>query len=194
MRPADSRATASRPRDTRIGRFLRALAVTLPLGLDPHVESAGAPAVTRLPAELIGDEQALGAIGVVWTEGRVCAAVGLRQGKNAPRLGHLHWRPSGAPSRATVLTAERLPDLETPRGFEIWSGCSAAPEPRAGASLSALLIEAAGIDGRRRRVDLPSVSPGTWAWRVIHPFETTAEVLPPAPARAAVQSERRGGG
>jgi hypothetical protein len=170
----------------RAGRYLSALAVTLPLGLDPHVVAGGALPRATLPNELFAEPNALGAIGVVWAEGRVCAAVGLRQSARTPTVRHLHWRPSAAPAQATVLPLERLARGESPEGYEIWSGCASAPEPRAGAALSTLLLDPPLVHGQRRRIDLPTLQKGSWNWRLIHPLESSIEMLPAdsAPERA----------
>ena len=171
-------------------RFLRTLAVTLPLGLDPHVQGAGGLPRATLPQDLFAEQDAVGAIGVVWDEGRVCAAIGLRVGEQTPTVGHLHWRPSAGPSLATVLPLERLPRAETPSGYEIWAGCAVAPRPRAGAALSTLLLDPPARHGQRRRIDLASDDDGTWRWRLIHPLESTIEVRPaPPPAESPSRAE-----
>ncbi len=178
------------PRGTA-SRFLRTLAVTLPLGLDPHVQGAGAPPRATLPPDLFAEQEAVGAIGVVWNEGRVCATVGLRTGPRTPTVGHLLWRPSAGPSLATALALEQLPGTETPKGYEIWTGCALAPRPRAGAALSTLLLDPPAMQGQRRRIDLASGDEGTWSWRLIHPLESTIEVRPAARA-ADPPAGRRG--
>jgi len=154
------------------------LAVTLPLGLDPHVQAGGAPPPAPLPAELLADAGAVGAIGVLWDEGRVCVSLGLRRGDEVPEVRHMLWRPSAGPSQGTVLALEKLPVASTPGEFDRWSACARAAPPREGASLSTMLVDPSDAGAHRRRIDLRSGAPGTWAWRVIHPLESTAEVLP----------------
>jgi len=191
-RRAGNRAAGSLPRAA--ARWLRALAVTLPLGLDPQIQVGGVAPLAPFPPELVSDREALGAIGVLWDEGRVCVALGLRRDGHTLAVRHSLWRPSGAPSQGTVLALERQPETSAAGDFERWSGCARAVEPRDGATLSTLLV---GTDGaERRRIDLPSAEPGTWAWRVIHPLESTIEVLPVAGdgAAGAVESDRRHGG
>lgn len=164
----------------RTVRWLRALAVTLPLGLDPQLQVGGAPPQAPLPAELLADPEALGAIGVLWDEGRVCVSLGLRRSGGEPRVHHSLWRPGGAPSRGTVLVLEKLPGRDAAGEFDLWSACTRAPEPREGASLSTLLVDPGETGAQRRRIDLQVGEPGTWAWRLIHPLESTVEVLPAA--------------
>jgi hypothetical protein len=157
------------------------MAVTLPLGLDPTGDGAAAPRVT-LPAEIVADAEALGAVGMVFhggAYGEVCAAVALRERAQAPILGALQWRPSSGPSRATALAAERLPVAETPAGFQIWYACLPAELPAVGATLSTLLTEASDSSAPgRRRIDVRAGEPEVWNWRSIQPVEASAGIEP----------------
>jgi hypothetical protein len=170
---------------------LRALAVTLPLGLDPQLQVGGAPPPAPLPAELQADREALGAVGVLWDEGRVCVSLGLRRNDAEPEVRHSLWRPGSAPSRGTVLLLEKLPGHDAAGEFDLWSACTRAAAPRDGASLSLLLADPGETGAQRRRIDLQAGERGTWAWRLIHPLESTIEVLPVA-AGGARASARAG--
>ncbi len=167
-------------------RYLQALAVTLPLGLDPSGEGAAAPRV-KLPAEIVADAEALGAVGVVHHGGprsQVCGAVALRDRAQAPMLGALQFRPSVGPSRALTLTPEKLPASEAPAGFVVWYACGPVGEPAPGAALSTLLISPSDppTTPARRRVDVPAGEPGVWRWRALQPIEAGI-ALADAPGR-----------
>lgn len=180
MTPGSAEVRRARGLGPRTARWLRALAVTLPLGLDPQIQMGGAPPQAPLPAELLTDREALGAVGVLWDEGRVCVSLGLRRSDAEPEVRHSLWRPGGAPSRGTVLVLEKLPGRDVAGEFDLWSACTRAAAPREGASLSMLLVDPGETGARRRRIDLQAGEPGTWAWRLIHPLESTVEVLPVA--------------
>lgn len=181
-----------------VASWLRALAVTLPLGFDPQLQAGGVAPLAPLPPELVSDREALGAIGVLWDEGRVCVSLGLRRSGHSLAVRHSLWRPSGAPSEGTVLALEKQPETSASGDFERWSGCARATGPRDGATLSTLLVGTEGDASERRRIDLPGAEPGTWAWRVIHPLESTVEVRPATDGDrgtlAAADAARRHGG
>lgn len=169
-------------------RFVQALAVTLPLGLEPAGDGAAAPRVT-LPAEIVADREAVGAVGMVIhaePRGEVCAAVALREGAQAPTLGALQWRPSSGPSRVLALTAERLPAAETPSGFAVWYACGPADAPSVGAGVSILLLQPSPTPAPgRRRIDVRAGEPGVWHWRAVAPVEVQSGLEPRADRRAA---------
>ena len=175
-------------------RFVQALAVTLPLGLDPVGDGGAAPRVA-VPPEIVADGPSLGAIGLVFhpgTQSEVCAAVALRDGALAPMLAALHWRASGGPGHAEVLPAERLPSVEAPAGFTVWLGCAPATTPGPGAAVSAILIPPkAAPSPAWRRIDLPGDSSGVWRWRPLAPVEARAE-LAAAPQRPRSDERQRG--
>jgi len=157
-------------------RYLQALAVTLPLGLDPSGEGAAAPRV-QLPAEIVADTEALGAVGVVYHTGprsQVCGAVALRDRAQAPMLGALQFRPSAGPSRSVTLTPEKLPAAEAPAGFVVWYACGPAGAPAPGAALSTLLLEPSDppTTPARRRIDVSAGEPDVWRWRAVQTIET----------------------
>lgn len=202
MTPRSANAGRARGLGHQAARWLRALAVTLPLGLDPQLQVGGAPPPAPLPAELLADREALGAVGVLWDEGRVCVSLGLRRNDAEPKVRHSLWRPGGAPSRGTVLLLEKLPGGDAAGEFDLWSACTRSAAPRDGASLSMLLVDPGEAGARRRRIDLQAGEPGTWAWRLIHPLESTIEVLPvaaggaraPERAASATANPRHDGG
>lgn len=175
-------------------RFVQALAVTLPLGLDPVGDGGAAPRVA-LPPEIVADSGSLGAVGLVFhpgTHSEICAAVALRDGALAPLLAAVHWRTSGGPGHAEVLTLEQLPAVETPAGFTVWFGCAPAATPAPGAALSAILIPPKVAPSPAwRRVDLPGDSSGLWRWRPVAPVEARAE-LAVAPQRSRSDERQRG--
>jgi hypothetical protein len=174
-------------------RFVQALAVTLPLGLDPAGDGGAAPRVA-LPPEIVTDAGSLGAVGLVFHPGvgsEVCAAVALRDGAAAPQLAALQWRPSAGPSRSTLLALERLPATETPAGFTVWFACAPAAAPAPGAALSALLVDpgraAAPV---RRRLDVPAAAADVWRWRTVEPVEVRAALTgAPEPDRQPVETQ-----
>lgn len=175
-------------------RWVQALAVTLPLGLEPTGDGAAAPRVS-LPAEVVADGDNLGAVGVVFHGGarpEVCAAVALRARAEAPQLAALQWRPSAGPSRSSLLQVEKLPAAETPAGFVIWYSCTPAAAPLPGAALSTLLLQPPGPFGpSRRRVDLAAGTPEIWSWRAVEPVEARAD-LDGLGARAATTRGQTG--
>ncbi len=176
------------------GRFFQALAVTLPLGLDPSGDGAAPPRV-ELPAEVVADEAALGAVGVVFHGGarsEVCAAVALRDRAMAPQLAALQWRPSAGPGRSELLAIEKLSPVETPAGFVVWYACARAKAPGPGAAVSATLVEPShAASSARRRLDLPGDSSEVWRWRLVEPVEARAD-LAAAPQRPRHEEKSRG--
>lgn len=160
-------------------RWVQALAVTLPLGLEPAGDGAAAPRVT-LPSAVVADAEAQGAVGLVYHGGarpEVCGAVALRDRAQAPQLAALQWRAAAGPSRSNSLAVEKLPAAETPAGFVVWYACSPAAAPPPGAALSALLLQPQGPSGpSRRRVDLAAGQPEVWSWRALLPVEARADL------------------
>ncbi len=175
-------------------RFLQALAVTLPLGLDPAGDGGVAPRVA-VPPEIVADTGSLGAVGLVFRPGirsEVCAAVALRDRALAPLLASLHWRASAGPGQAEILPVERLPSVETPEGFTVWFGCAPAASPGPGAAVSAILVPPKTAPTPAwRRIDLPGDSSGVWHWRLVAPVEARAE-LAVAPQRPRTEERPRG--
>lgn len=175
-------------------RFVQALAVTLPLGLDPAGDGGAAPRVA-LPPEIVADTESLGAVGLVFHPGihsEVCAAVALRDRALAPLLAAVHWRASGGPGLAEVLPVERFPSVEAPEGFTVWFGCAPAATPAPGAALSAILVPPKVAPSPAwRRIDLPGDSSGVWRWRPVAPVEARAE-LAVAPQRPRNEERPRG--
>jgi len=175
-------------------RFLRALAVTLPLGIEPTGDGAAPPRV-ELPAEVVADDAALGAVGVVFHGGarsEICAAVALRDRAMAPQLAALQWRTTAGPGRASLLPVEKLPPVETPEGFVVWYACTRVPAPGPGAALSAILVEPTHASSpARRRLDLPGDSREVWRWRLVEPVEARAD-LAAAPQRPRHEARSRG--
>lgn len=176
-------------------RWAQALAVALPLGLEPAGEGGLPPRVT-VPPEVVADAGTLGAVGMVFHAARpseVCAAVALREGEGAPRLVALRWRPTAGPSRSVPLALEELPGAETPEGFTLWYACSPAGEPAAGAALSALLVEPGTPVGEaaRRRLELAAGPHDVWRWRTVEAIEARAD-LATAPQRPRLEQRSRG--
>jgi hypothetical protein len=176
------------PRTAPPSRFLRALAVTLPLGFETP-ESGGTPPRASLPAEIQADAESLGAIGAVYRStngGEVCAAVALRAGSAGPMLARLESRPARGPARSAPMPLAELSAAETPNGFGLWMGCAPATESAAGTSVLALLIDPKPASTRRRYVGIRvGVEPDQWHWRAVTPFESDARLVP-----AALESRR----
>jgi hypothetical protein len=172
-------------------RFLHALAVTLPLGLEPAGDG-GLPPRTVVPAEILADGEAIGAVGVVYREargGEVCAAVALRERSGAPQLGPLQWRAGGGPVPSTTIRVEPLSPAEVPRGISLAYGCTSSRSPRAGGALTALLIEPGSRQARRRWVAVRPGAAGVWTWRALVPIEAAVAVVPEPPRR--ISASRR---
>lgn len=179
-------------------RFLRALAITLPLGLEPEGGGGGAPPAL-LPADIRADVEALGAVGVTFRSaegGEVCAAVALRDASAAPRLGALRWRGGNGPLRSLPVPFERRPDPVAPAGFTLWTGCALTPDAAAGGTLSVLLEEPGARAGEpaRRRIDLAAPADGLWRWRAVHAVETHSGLHPPASAAARAEDRHGAAG
>ena len=168
-------------------RSLGALAVVLPLGLDPasHELAGGSVAI---PDGLLADARAVAAVGAVLHPGAqptACASVVVRQSRRAPRLVRVEWRSLDRDpvSGDIVLRRDADSDVEARgAGIDVWEGCARMPRELAEGRLF-LTLEQATADTATlaHRVASVEMRPEKWTWRPLRD-------LPEAPARIDAES------
>ncbi|HSM14850.1 MAG TPA: hypothetical protein VLA66_12360 [Thermoanaerobaculia bacterium] len=149
-------------------RFLKALAVTLPLGVtDPGAEIAREPIV--LPASVLEDHRSIAAIGAILVErdGRrfACAALLVRGAAAASLPSTVGFRGLGPEAARGELTlATRDPSL-APFGYERRDGCVRV---EAGLREARAFLDVGGPTApERARYAWIEMLPGRWSWRPV---------------------------
>jgi hypothetical protein len=152
-------------------RSLGALAIVLPLGLDPASQDLAGGSLA-IPEDLLADVRAVAAVGAVLHSGpepTACASVVVRQSERAPRLVHVEWRSLDRDpvSGEIALRRDADSDLEARgAGLELWEGCAPISRPLREARLF-LTLEQKAADHRSasHRVASVEMRPGNWTWR-----------------------------
>ena len=170
-------------------RSLGALAVVLPLGLDPasHELAGGSVAI---PDGLLTDARAVAAVGAVLHPGArptACASVVVRQSRHAPRLVRVEWRSLDRDpvSGDIVLSRDADSDVEARgAGVDVWEGCAPMPRELAEGRLFLTLDQATADPATvTHRVASVEMRPEKWTWRPLRD-------LPEGPARIDADGDR----
>jgi hypothetical protein len=149
-------------------RFLKALAVTLPLGVtDPAAEIAREPIV--LPASLLEDHRSIAAIGAILLErdGRrfACAALLERSGAPVSLPSTVGFRGLDPEAERGELTLTSRESALAPFGYERRDGC--VPVGRALREARLFLDVGGPGTPERARYAWVEMLPERWSWRPV---------------------------